>query len=71
MLTLCLITPSDLAILLGEYRYHTGDHRGHVVRHGYCDEAKVGRLNRSADMLVLLSWAQPTQHCRHPRGTAI
>ena len=54
MLTLCLITPGDLAILLGECRYHTGDQSGHVVRHGYCDEAKVGTLNRSADMLVLL-----------------
>ena len=42
MLTLCLITPGDLAILLGGCRYHTGDQSGHVVRHGYCDEAKVG-----------------------------
>ena len=42
MLTLCLITLGDLAILLGGYRYHTGDQPGHVVRHGYCDEAKVG-----------------------------
>ena len=50
MLTLCLITPGDLAILLGGYRYHTGDQPGHIVRHGYCDKAKVGRLNRSADM---------------------
>jgi hypothetical protein len=40
MLTLCLITPGDLAIRLGGYRYHTGDQPGHVVRHGYCDEAK-------------------------------
>ncbi len=54
MLTLCLITPGDLAILLGGYRCHTGDQPGHVVRHGYCDEAKLGRLNRSADMFVLL-----------------
>ena len=52
MLTVCLITPRDVAILLGGYRYHTGDQPGHVVRHGYCDEAKVGRLNRSADMFV-------------------
>jgi hypothetical protein len=43
MLMLCLITPGDLAILLGGYRYHTSDQPGHVVRHGYCDEAKVGR----------------------------
>jgi len=71
MLTPCLTTPSDLAILMGPYRYGTGDQPGQVVRHGYCDEAKVGRLNRSADMLVLLSWEQPTQHFRHPRGTAI
>jgi hypothetical protein len=28
-------------------------------------------LNRSADMLVLLSWEQSTQHLRHPGGTAI
>ena len=53
MLTLCLVTPGDLAILLGGYRYRTGDQPGHVVWHGYCDKAKVGRLNRSADMLVL------------------
>jgi hypothetical protein len=53
MLTLCLITPGDLAILLGGYRYRTGDQPGQVVRHGYRDEAKVGRLNRSADMFVL------------------
>jgi hypothetical protein len=55
MLTLCLITPATWPSLLGGYRYHTGDQLGHVVRHGYCDEAKVGRLNRSADMFVLLS----------------
>ena len=42
MLTLCLITPDDLAILLGGCRYHTAGQSGHVVRHGYCDEAKVG-----------------------------
>jgi hypothetical protein len=53
MLTLCLIARATPAILLGGYRYHTGDQPGHVVRHGYCDEAKVGRLNRSADMFVL------------------
>ena len=68
MLTLCLVTPGDLAILMGEYRYHIGDQPGQVVRHGYCDEAKVGRLNRSADMFVLLSWEQSTQRFRHPRG---
>jgi hypothetical protein len=55
MLTLCLIYRGRLAILLG----------------GYCDEAKVGRLNRSADMFVLLLWEQATQHFCHPRGTAI
>ena len=71
MLTVCLITPGDLAILLGGYRYHTGDQPGHVVRHEYFDEAKVGRLNRSADMFVLLLWEQATQHFCHPRGTAI
>jgi hypothetical protein len=53
MLTLCLIARATPAILLGGYRYHTGDQSGHVLRHGYCDEAKVGRLNRSADMFVL------------------
>jgi len=26
--------PGDLAILLGGYRYHTGEQPGHVVRHG-------------------------------------
>jgi probable phosphoglycerate mutase len=56
MLTVCLITPGDLAILLSGYRYHTGDQPGRAVRHAHRDEAKVGRLNRSADMFVLLSW---------------
>ena len=42
MLTLCLIYRGRLAILLGGYQYRTGDQPGHVVRHGYCDEAKVG-----------------------------
>jgi glycosyltransferase involved in cell wall biosynthesis len=27
-----------------------------VVRHGFCDDAEVGRLYRSADMFVLPSW---------------
>ena len=62
MLTLCLITPGDLAILLGGYRYYTGDQLGHVMRHGYCDGPGLGRLNRSADMFVLLLWEQSTQH---------
>ena len=53
MLTLCLITPGDPAILLAGYRYHTGAQPGHVVRHGYFDEVKAGRLNRPADMFVL------------------
>jgi hypothetical protein len=55
MLTLCLITPGDLAILMGGYRCHIGDQPGQVVRHGYCGEAEVWRLNRSADIFVLLS----------------
>jgi hypothetical protein len=71
MLTFCLVTPGGLAILMGRYRYHIGDRPGQVARHGYCDKAMVGRLNRSADMFVLLSWEQLTQHSRHPRGTAI
>jgi hypothetical protein len=71
MLTLGLATPGDPAILMGPYRYRLGDQPGQVVRHGYGDEAKVGRLNRSADVLVLLSWEQPAQHLRHPRWTAI
>ena len=71
MLTLCLIYRGRLAILLGGYQYHTGDQPGHVGRQGYCDEAKVGRLNRSADMFVLLLWEQSTQHLCHPRGTVI
>jgi len=71
MLTLCLTTPGDLAILMGGYRCHIGDLSAQVVRHEYGDEARVGRLNRSADMFVLLSWEQPTQHLRHPRSTAI
>jgi len=71
MLTLCLTIPGDLAILMGPYRYGTGDQPGQVVRHGYCDEAKAGQLNRSADMSVLLSWERSTQRSPHPRGTAI
>jgi hypothetical protein len=42
MLTFCLTTPGDLAILIGGYRYHIGNQSGQVVRHGYCDEAKTG-----------------------------
>jgi len=61
MLTLCLIARATPAILLGGYRYHTGDQSGHVLRHGYCDEAKVGRLNRSVDMFVMMLWEQSTQ----------
>jgi hypothetical protein len=38
MLTLCLITPGDLAILVAG----TGAQPGQGVRHGYCDEARVG-----------------------------
>jgi hypothetical protein len=68
MLTLCLITPGDLAILLGGYRSHTGYQPGHVVRHGQCDEAKAGRLNRSADMLVMMLWERSTQHFCQPCG---
>ena len=43
MLTLCLITPGDLAILMGGYRYHVGDRVGQAVRHGYRDKAKASR----------------------------
>jgi hypothetical protein len=35
--------------------HHTGDHPGRGGRTGYRDEAKGGRLNRSADTFVLLS----------------
>jgi len=56
---------------MGAYRYHNGDQPGQVMRHGHRDKGKVGRLNRSAEMFVLLSWEQSTQHFRHPRGTAI
>src|SRR4029077_10996468 len=63
--------PGGLTILMGGHRYRTGDQPGQVMRHGHRDKAKIGRLNRSTDMLVLLSWEQSTQHCRHPRGTAI
>ncbi len=71
MLTLGLTTPGDLAILMGSYRYRIGDQSARSCGYGYCDEVKVGRLNRSADTFVLLSWEQPTQHLRHPRGTAL
>jgi hypothetical protein len=70
MLTLYLITPDGLAILTGGYRYHVGDRPARSCGMG----TVTGRgwlLNRSADMFVLLSWEQPTQHSRHPRGTAI
>ena len=56
MLTLCLITPDDLAILLGGCRYHTAGQSGHVVRHGYSDAAKVGEAER---------------FCRHVRFTVM
>src|SRR5215472_1982897 len=68
---LCLTAPGDLAILIGGYRYHIGDRPGQVVRHAYCDKAKVGPLNRSTDLFVLMSWEQSTQPSRHTRGTAI
>jgi hypothetical protein len=68
MLTVCLITAGDLAILLGGYRYHTGDQPGHVVRHGYRDETKAGRLNRSADMFVYCHRTVDRTFC-YPRGT--
>ena len=57
MLTLCLIAPGDLAILMA----------------GTTQDADTQGwpLNRSADMSVLLSWEEPTQYSRHPRGTAI
>jgi hypothetical protein len=71
MLTFCLITLGDLAILLAGAGTTSVASPGQVARHGYCDEAKVGRLNSSVDMFVLLSWEQSTQHSRHPRGTAI
>ena len=70
MLTLGLITLGGLAILMGGYRYHVGHlparswGMGTVTSQGW-------PLNRSSDMLVLLSWEQPAQHSRHPRGTAI
>jgi hypothetical protein len=41
MLTLCLTYRERLAIL-GGYRYRIGDQPAQVVRHGYCDGAKVG-----------------------------
>ena len=34
MLTLCAITPGDLAILMGGYRYRIGDRAGQVVGMG-------------------------------------
>jgi hypothetical protein len=43
MLTLCLTTPGDLAILMGGYGYQIGDRPGQVVRCGYCDKAKASR----------------------------
>jgi hypothetical protein len=55
MLTLRPVNPAGPAALRGGYRYHNGAQPGQVVRPGYGDEAKVWRLNRSADMLVLLS----------------
>jgi len=43
MLKLCLITPGDLAILIGGHRHQIGDRPGQVVRHGYRDKAKASR----------------------------
>jgi len=71
MLTFYVIVSGDPGHPDGGYGHHIGYQPGQVARHGYCDEAKVGRLNRSADMFVLLSWEQSTQHSHHPRGTAI
>ena len=71
MLTFCLITLGDLAIPLAGTGTLPVPSPGQVAPHGYCDEAKVGWLNPAADMFVLLSWEQSTQHSRHPRGTAI
>jgi hypothetical protein len=70
MLTLCRIAPGDLAILMAGYRCHIGDQSGQVVGMGTVT-SQGWRLNRSADVFVLLSWEQSTQHLRHPRGTAI
>src|ERR1700722_14775394 len=54
----------------GGYRPHIGDQPGQVVGMGTVT-SQGWRLNRSADVFVLLSWEQSTQHLRHPRGTAI
>src|ERR1700684_71796 len=54
----------------GGYRYHIGDQPGQGVGMGPVT-SQGWRLNRSADMFVLLSWEQSTQHLRHPRRTAI
>jgi hypothetical protein len=43
MLTLCLISPGDLAIRMRGYRYHIGDRPGQVVRRGYGDKAGGSR----------------------------
>ena len=70
MLTLGLFTLGGLAILMDGYHYHAGDRparswgTGTVTSQGW-------PLNRSSDMLVLLSWEQSAQHSRHPRGKAI
>jgi hypothetical protein len=34
--------PGDLTILMGGYRYHTGDQPGQVMRHGHCDRPRLG-----------------------------
>ena len=55
MLTPCLTTPGDLAILTGAYRCHIGDQSARSFGMGTVTGPRLGRLNRSADMLVLLS----------------
>ena len=42
MLMLCLTYRGRLATPMGGNRYRIGDQPGQVVRHGYCDGAKVG-----------------------------
>ena len=70
MLTLCLITPGDLAILMAGTGTTPVTSPATSSAWGL-RRGQGWRLNRSADMFVLLSWEQSTQRVRHPRGTAI
>jgi len=70
MLTFCLITPGDLAILMAGTGTTSVTSPARSRGMGTATRPRLGGLNRSADMFVLLSWEQSTQYSRHPRWIA-